>query len=74
MGVKLKIKTREGCEDKMVLFAVVLTISIFIICVTILIKEYIRYCGMCDIWTFSNPKCAKRITELEKQMEELKKE
>lgn len=53
-------------------FTVVLIV--FIICATILVAMYVYYCGENEIGMFQNPKHEKRIRELEKQMEELKKE
>lgn len=47
---------------------------VFIICVTILVAMYVYYCSENEIGMFQNPRYEKRIRELERQMEELKKE
>lgn len=45
-----------------------------IICATILMAMYMYYCSENETGMFQNPKYEKRIRELEKQMEELRKE
>lgn len=47
---------------------------VLIICITVIIGMYIYYCSENEVGMFQNPKYKKRITELEKQMEELRKE
>lgn len=46
---------------------------ILIICATVLAGMYIYYCSENEIGIFANPKYEKRISELEKAVEELKK-
>lgn len=52
----------------------IVVIVFLIICTTILMAMYMYYCSENEVGMFQNPQCEKRIRELEKQMEELKKE
>lgn len=52
----------------------VFVVIILIICATVLMAMYMYYCSENRIGMFKNPNYGKRIKELEKQMEELKKE
>lgn len=45
-----------------------------IICITVIAGIYIYYCSENEIGMFQNPNYENRIKELEKKMEELKKE
>lgn len=65
------IVVRKG-EQEMIGITVVLVV--FIICATVITGMYICYCNENEVGMFQNPKYEKRIMELEKQMEELKKE
>lgn len=47
-------------------------VVVLIICVTLLIDEYMGYCGKYGIGIFTNPKYEKRICELEKIVKELR--
>lgn len=48
--------------------------TVLIICVSVLFGIYIACCSENETGMFQNPRYEKRIRELEKQMEELKKE
>lgn len=51
-----------------------IVLVVLVICATILAGMYIYYCAENEVKMFANPKHEKRIKELERQMEELKKE
>lgn len=56
------------------MFGLAVVLVVLIICATVIMAMYIYCCSENEIGMFQNPKYEKRIRELEKQMEELKKE
>lgn len=59
-------------EEEMIAFTVIMVV--LIICISVLAGIYICYCGENEVGMFGGWKYEDRIINLEKEMEELKKE